>query len=339
MNFKLQMLVALPSLIISGIVGLTLAYLDYGVWSLVYMAIVKSLVSTIQLWIRSGWQPTFTFNKAKFKYHIGFGSNLAASGILNAIFTNIVQIIIGRFFSAAQVGFYTRANALKQLPVSTLSGVLNKVTYPLFASIQNDDVRLKRIYRQIMQMVIFLVAPVLILLGVLGEPLFRFLFTEKWLPAVPYFQIMCIAGIISPLHSYNLSILKVKGRSDLFLKLEIIKKVNIIVALFVGLQFGIYGLLWSQVYSSFASFFINASYSGRYLNYTAISQLADVTPIILIAAASGAGVYLIDYALMGNADFIRLAVGALAGGLLYLGFCLLFRISALSELKNIIQRK
>src|SRR5699024_10001617 len=160
--------------------------------------------------------------------------------------------------------------SLKQLPVNNISGALNKVTYPLFASIQNDDDRLKRVYKEIMQMVVFIIAPILIILGVLAEPLFRFLFTEKWLPAVPYFKILCLSGILYTIHSYNLNIMKVKGRSDLFLKLEIIKKIMVVVIIVITIQFGIMGLIWGQLVTSILAFFINTHYTGRFLKYNAI---------------------------------------------------------------------
>src|SRR5690606_33140255 len=191
----------------------------------------------------------------KFRYHFGFGSRMMFSGILDILFTNAYTIIIGKFYLPAQLGYYNRADSMKQLPVSTFSGILNKVTYPLFAEIKDDDVRLKSVYKQIMKMVIFIIAPVLVIMGVLGEPLLRFLFTEKWLPAVPYFQIMCAAGILYPLHAYNLNILSVKGRSDLFLKLEVIKKIIIVIAIIFALPYGIIALLYGQVFISIIVYF------------------------------------------------------------------------------------
>src|SRR5690606_1412920 len=164
-------------------------------------------------------------------------------------------LIIGRFYAPAQLGFYTRADSMKQLPVSTFSSILNKVTYPLFAEIKDDDVRLKSVYKQIMKMVVFIIAPILVIMGVLSEPLFRFLFTDKWLPAVPYFQILCAAGILYPLHAYNLNILNVKGRSDLFLKLEVIKKIIIVIAIIFALPYGIIALLYGQVFISIIVYF------------------------------------------------------------------------------------
>ncbi len=190
----------------------------------------------------------------KFGKHFNYGYKLTISDLLNRIFNNIFLIVIGKYFSAAQVGFYTRAETMKQLPVTNISRALDKVTFPLFVSIQDDEIRLKRVYKKLMLMVVFVVTPVLIFLAVLAEPVFVFLFTEKWLPAVPYFQILCMTGILFPLHSYNLSILNVKGRSDLFLKLEVIKKVIIVITIIIAIPFGILALLYGQVIISLSPF-------------------------------------------------------------------------------------
>lgn len=341
MDFKTQMLVAIPSLIGSGLLGIYLAYQGHGVWSLVWMTLFQAFLNTVQLWIRSKWHPSLTFSVIKFKEHFNFGYKLTLSGLLDTVFTNIYQIIIGRYFVASQVGFYTRANSLKQLPVSNISGALNKVTYPLFASIQNDDVRLKRIYKEIMQMVVFIIAPVLIIMGVVAEPLFRFLFTDKWLPAVPYFQVMCLGGILYPIHSYNLSILTVKGRSDLFLKLEIIKKVMITIIIAISIQFGIMGLIWGQLVTSILAFGINTHYSGKFLKYNTLEQTLDILPIILLAFLVGACVWLTDNYLHINQlqDFYRLTILALGGSILYIAFAYLFKMNSLNSIKKIILKQ
>jgi O-antigen/teichoic acid export membrane protein len=339
MNFKLQMTIAIPSLIGSGLLGMFLAYKGYGVWSLVWMGVAQSFLNTTQLWIRTGWTPSFVFNMTKFRYHFMFGYKLTLSGLLDTVFTNIYQIIIGRFFLPAQVGFYTRADSLKQLPVSNISVALNKISYPLFASIQDDNIRLKKGYKQIMQMVIFLVAPVLVILGVLAEPLFRFLFTEKWLPAVPYFQILCITGILYPLHSYNLNILNVKGRSDLFLKLEVVKKIFVAIVILVSIRFGILGLIWGQVISSIFAFFINTHFSGKFLNYDAWKQIKDIFPLIFLAFIAGGVVWCLDLQMHKSQDIFRLLFGGVVGILSYLGISAILKVKSLDELKKIILRK
>ena len=341
MDFKTQLKVSLPSLIIGGSVGITMAYNDYGVWSLVWGNITQTIAGTLQLWFWSQWRPSWAFNRKKFNYHFNYGVKLMLSGILDLIFTNAYTIIIGKFFAPAQVGFYNRAQTLQMLPVKSISSIVTKVSFPLFSSIQNDDVRLKSIYKRIMQMVVFLVTPTLILLAVLGEPLFRLLFTEKWLPAVPYFQILCVTGILYPINLYNLQILNVKGRSDLFLKLEVFKKIIVVVVILVSFQFGIYGLLYGSVLTSVIGFFINTHYSGKFLNYPAWEQTKDLLPIIGLGILTGAVVYFLDinFTQAIPHDFFRLVLGGSSGVALYAAVAYLFKMNSLTELIHIIQRK
>jgi teichuronic acid exporter len=341
MDFKTQLKVSLPSLIIGGSVGITMAYNDYGVWSLVWSNIIQTIAGTLQLWFWSQWRPSWVFNRKKFNYHFNYGVKLMLSGILNLIFTNAYTIIIGKFFAPAQVGFYNRAQTLQMLPVKSVISIVTKVSFPLFSSIQNDDVRLKSIYKRIMQMVVFLVTPTLILMAVLGEPLFRLLYTEKWLSAVPYFQILCVTGILYPINSYNLQILNVKGRSDLFLKLAIFKKIIVVVVILVSFQFGIYGLLYGSVLTSVIAFFINTHYSGKFLNYPAMEQTKDLLPIICLGILTGAVVYFLDinFTQAIPNDFFRLVLGGSSGVAFYVAAAYLFKMNSLTELIHIIQRK
>lgn len=341
MDFETQMKVSIPSLVVSSVVGISMAYSGYGVWSLVISAVVRSTLNTVQLWFWSKWTPLWSFSTEKFRYHFNYGSKFLFSSILDIMFLNAYAIIIGKFFAPATLGYYNRADTLQQLPVLNISNVLNKVTFPLFVTIQDDDVRLKIVYSKIMKMVIFLVAPILIIMAFLAEPLFRFLFTEKWLPSVPYFQILCINGILFPIHSYNLAILKVKGYSSLFLKLEIFKKIMIVVIVAIAFQFGIYGLLYGSVVASLLAFFINTHYSGKFLNYPAWSQIKDLLPTIFIALIAGSGSYGIDYLLKieNVSDFFRLLLGGFGGVLLFVSIALLFNFDSYKELKSIILRK
>lgn len=340
MDFKTQTLISIPATVIGGIVGISMAYMGYGVWALVWSYLTTSLMSSVQLWIYSKWIPSWLFNRKKFYDHLNFGYKLTLSGLLDTVFRNIYIIVIGRYFSAAQVGFYTRAETMKQLPVINISNALHKVTYPLFASIQDDEVRLKRVYKQIMQMVIFVIAPILILLAVLAEPTFRFLFTEKWLPAVPYFQILCITGILYPIHAYNLNILNVKGRSDLVLKIEVVKKVIIVITILVALRYGILALLYGQVFTSLLAFVINSHYTGKLIDYKGMEQLGDVLPAIGIATISGALVYMLDYfQLADTLDIFRIITGGLVGTLIYITFAYLLRFNSINDIRTLLIKK
>ncbi|MFZ6009149.1 MAG: lipopolysaccharide biosynthesis protein, partial [Bacteroidota bacterium] len=206
LEFKKQFLVSLPSFVVSGVVGLVCAYSGMGVWSLVWMHLAQTSFSSAQLWLRSDWRPSFIFDSGRFKHHFSFGYKLTLSALLERLYQNITAILIGRYFSVSQLGFYSRAQSMKQLPVDSISAALNKVTYPLFASIQDDNPRLKSVYRRLMQQVLFWLTPSLVLASVLAEPIFRWLLTAKWLPAVPYFQIVCFLGVMYPIHAYNLNV-------------------------------------------------------------------------------------------------------------------------------------
>lgn len=340
MLFKKELTIMVPSLFLSSIVLITMAYSGYGVWSLVTSGLLQSLAVALQMWIRSDSRPILVFNQEKFKYHFHYGFKLTLSRILDTLFNSVYVVIIGRYFAPAQVCFYGRSDSLKQFPVSNISFVLNKVTYPRFSEVKDDDFRLKEIYSKIMQMVLFFIAPILLIMSALGEPFFRVLFTEKWLPAVPYFQILCWTGILYPIHAHNLNILKVKGRSDLFLKLEIIKKILVILVITASISYGIYGLLYSGIITSVLVFFINTYYSGKFINYTIWHQIVDVFPIIFLASITGANVFLIDRWLSLHlfSDFFRLFLGSTAGVLLFLLLIKLFRLKAIYELTQIIKK-
>ncbi|WP_431137285.1 lipopolysaccharide biosynthesis protein [Psychroserpens mesophilus] len=340
LDFKTQMRVSIPSTIFSGLIGVGLAYTGHGVWSLVIMGIAQAFASALQLWLYSNWKPSWVFSKHKFKYHFNYGYKLTLSGLIESLFSNAYAIIIGKFFAPAQVGFFNRADSLMKLPVGNVGTILNKVTFPLFAEIKNDDIRLKGVYKKVMQMSVFLVAPILITMAVLAEPLFRFLFTEKWLPAVPYFQILAVTGIMYPINAYNLNILRVKGRSDIVLKLQVIKKILFLIIIFITFQFGIYALLFGSVIQSFLVFFINTYYSGKFISYYIWEQVKNLAPIILVAAFSGALVFCIDmfFKVKLNSDLLRLLIGSSFEIVCYILITFLFKFNTLFELFNLLKK-
>lgn len=317
MAFKRLTMIQVPSNLVTAFTGIVMAYTGFGVWSLVFMQIAGSIASTVQLWAWSDWRPSLRFSRAKFRQHFSYGVNLAFSGILNTLFDNAYNIIIGKYFSPASLGFFTRAHTLKQLPVDNISSTLNKVTFPLFAQMQNDDERLRKAYEKIMQQVTFWLTPLLTGMVVLAEPLFRLLFTERWLPAVPYFQIIGLTGVLYSLSSYNLNILKVKGKTRLFFKLEIAKKVIVVFGILIAFPYGIYGLLVFQTINSILSYFLNAYFSGRYIGFPVSMQFASIARPIFYALIMGAFVWFIDQNISAHHDIYRLMVGGISGASLY----------------------
>lgn len=298
MNFKLQMKLQIPSTIIAGIVGVTLAYQGYGVWSLVWLNLVQAIVFTIQNWLFINWRPSLIFDWERFKHHFVFGYKLTLSGLLDTIYNDAYRIVIGKFFSASSVAFYNQAETMRLFPVQQISSVVGKVTYPLFSNI-NDDVELKSVFRITLKLILLLVIPVMLALILIAEEGFRFILGDKWLPAVPYFQILALASIVRPVSSYNLNILKVKGRTDLFLKLEVIKKLLGVLFVIAGLPFGVMGLVIASTVFFYITVIMDQFYSSRLISYSFKEQFKDLKLLFMIGFFS----YILFYYLKDFAVF------------------------------------
>ncbi len=283
MNFKAIAQVVVIANLLSAFVGIVMALTGFGVWALAGQIIGIYFFRTVLFWIKSSWRPSLVFSFQSFKQLFNFGSKLLLSGIISQTFENIYLLVIGRIFSASALGFYTQAKKLQEVPVTTLAQVVGNVTFPAFSKIQDENKKLREGFRKLIKLMVFINFPLMLGLAVVAEPLLVLILGEKWLPSVPYFQLLCIAGMIYTLHASNLNILKVKGRSDLFLYLEIIKKSIVVIAIFIGLNWGIIGLIVGQICTSFISFFINAFFTGKLISYTIPNQLKDISQTFLIS--------------------------------------------------------
>lgn len=221
MDFKTQAKISVTSSIVTGVSGLAMAYSGFGVWTLAYSAVIGAVVRCVLMWILTHWHPLWTYSWKSFRELFSYGSKLLASGLIDTIYNNIYPIIIGRLFSAKELGYYSRANGYAALPATTIYSMISRVTFPLLCEIQNDEERLQRIYRQLLTLFAFIIFPIMMIFMALARPIIIFLITEKWEPCVVYLQILCLSYIFYPIHAINLSLLQVKGRSDLFLRLEI----------------------------------------------------------------------------------------------------------------------
>jgi O-antigen/teichoic acid export membrane protein len=279
------------------------------------------------------------FEKTLFKKHFNFGYKLTLSGLLNTLFDNIYPVMIGKFFSAAQLGFYTRADSLKQLPVNNFASVFNNVAFPLLSEVQNDKPRFKATVQKIIKLSVFVIAPVLFIMAALAEPLFSFLFTEKWDAAVPYFQILVISGVLYPIHMYNLTVLNVLGRSDLFLKLEVIKKIMIIAGIGMAWQWGVTGLLWASVAVSAAAWVVNTHYTKIFIQYSLFEQIKDVAPVLIYVGLASMTSLGLDMWMtsLGWSNASRLLLAGIAGFIIYLSLAQIFRLSSYYEVRSILR--
>lgn len=320
MDFKTQFKVTVPAGFISGIVAITMAYYGFGVWSLATQMILSPLLITVSLWLVNSLRPTMEFSTESFRDLFAFGSKLFLSGLLDIVFRNIYLVVIAKLFTASITGYYFFATKVREAILHQLSGSIQKVTYPALSSIQDDGARLKNGYRQVIQATTYIIFPAMIFLGVLARPLFEIFLHPKWFPGIPYLQILCIGGLLYPLHVVNLNMLQVKGRSDLFLYLEILKKILIVTVLVISIRFGIWGLLWGQVFASFVAYLPNSYFSSKLIGYGPFEQIKDVLPALLAAVIAGVGAHGLGLLLQRPEDnlFVLMAQGLAGMGIYFL---------------------
>lgn len=294
-DFKTQTKVSLISSVSSGIVGIGMALGGMGVWSLVGQQLSRQFLNTLFLWIYSKWRPVWEFSTQSFKELFGFGSKLLLSGLLDTIYKNIYYIVIGRFYTSAQLGQYTRAEQFNTIFSSNLTSVVQRVSYPVLSSIQEESERLREAYRKVIKITMLITFACMLGLAAVAKPLIIILIGEKWLPAVYLLQIICFSGMLYPLHAINLNILQVKGRSDLFLKLEIIKKIIAVFPIIIGIFYGIECMLWGSVVTSLIAYFLNSYYSANLINYPTNEQIRDILPTFVISFIVAAFMWSISF--------------------------------------------
>jgi O-antigen/teichoic acid export membrane protein len=339
LKFKKMMFYNIPGVVVGVSVGITLAFSGYGIWSVVWMYLTIRFIESLILWIFSEWKPTMTFSFEKVNFHYKFGYKLMLSGLIDTIFKNTYNVLIGKFYSVQSLGYYERANTFNEYPISVITGLINKVTYPLLSKIQDDKEKISLVYKQMIQLTFFITTPLVLGFAAIAKPIFGLILGEQWLPAVPLFQIICLASILYPIHSYNISVLKVYGRSDLFLKLELIKKIIFIIIVVIGFQFGILGLVWSSVISSFVSLVVNTHYSSSIIHYTTKKQIMDMVPIFLISSFVFIIMDFLTKQLFMNSVYIQIIVPSLVGFLIYIFINYLMKSIPLKLALNLIKDK
>ncbi|TXD47751.1 lipopolysaccharide biosynthesis protein [Polaribacter sp. IC073] len=335
-DFKTQTKVSLIASISSGVIGIGMAVAGYGVWSLVAQQVIRQLLNSIFLWVFNTWRPVFEFSKASFKELFGFGSKLLVSGIIDTLYSNIYYVVIGKYFSANELGLFTRAKQFSLFISGNLTSIVQKVSYPLLCNIQNEsnDELLKKTYQRIIKATMLVTFSCMLGLAAVAKPLILLLIGEKWLPSIIFLQILCFAAMLYPLHAINLNMLMVKGRSDLFLKLEIIKKIIGIAPVVIGIFYGIEIMLIGSVIVSIIAYFLNSFYSSNLINYAAFDQIKDVLPTFLVALTVSFIVWTIT--LLKYSNGITLSFQFLTGGILSLSFYELLKLPEYIELKQII---
>lgn len=337
-DFKLQTKISLIASTISGIISITLAFKGFGVWSLVAKTLIQQSANSILLWVYNRWRPLLVFSKQSFNELFGFGSKLLLSALIGTIYQNIYYLIIGKYFSAKELGFFTRAQQFSDLPSSNINGIVSRVSYPVLAELQDDKIRLKSGYKKIIKNTMFITFILMIGMAAVAEPMIITLIGEKWRTSIIYLQMLCFVGMLYPLHSLNLNMLNVQGRSDLFLRLEIIKKIIAIPTIIIGVIWGVKIMILGMIFNSLIAYYLNSYWSGKFINYPMKEQLKDVLPSLLIALTVGSIVYTLGLCLSFS-PLLKLTTQILTGGLLVLIISELFKVEEYLEIKKILLSK
>ena len=336
LDFKKQAFISTATNSISGTVGIFMAWKGFGVWSLVGLSITSALLNVALVWRLYPWRPTGRFNFSCIQSLWPFSSRLLSSQILNTMFSNIYSIVIGRLYKPADLGFFTRAFSISQMPAGLIGGIVGRVTFPFFSSMQDSVNQLKTNFRKTLRGVATVHFPIMLCLAAVSEPLVKCLLTEKWLPCVPYLQILCFSSLLHPLHAMHLNVLLALGRSDLFFRLEVAKKILTIIILAMTFRYGVMAMVWGLFILSVLCYGINGYYSCRLLKYTWVNQGKDLLPILATSLLTGVVTWRVLSLDIQNAWLLivlQCVVGAVVYGLIVFAFRKTIYADALSIAK------
>lgn len=336
-DFKTQAKAALTAAVTSGVAGIAMAYHGFGVWSLVAQQLLNLGINTGLLWLLSKWRPRLVYSWQSFHELFAFGSKLLASGLLDTIYKNIYPIVIGKLFSASSLGHYTRAHQFSEFPSSNLTGIIQRVTYPVLCEIQDDDERLSNVYRRFLKLSAFVIFPLMVGLSSVAQPFVNIILGQQWNFCGQLLQIICFSMMWYPIHAINLNLLQVKGRSDLFLRLEIIKKILGVSVLFITAPFGLVVMCYGSVFNSLVALAINTYYTGKLINVGFLKQMRDLLPTMALCFATFILVLSVNSFFVGDAA--KLCAGVVTGVVFYSLISYVFKFSELKELFSLIRKK
>lgn len=326
-NFKSQAIIAIAAVVVSGAVGIGCAIKGLGVWALVSQTLSSGIVTLVLYWIGSKWRPLLVFSKESFRSLFSFGSKILASGILNSIYTNLYNLVIGKVYTSSDLGYYTKANSITQMPTTSLAVTLQGAIYPFLCEAQNDDQRLKTIFLKYTRMICFVIFPIVACIFVLAEPFVLSVLTDKWLPAVQMIQILILAYSLYPLCYINCQTLNVKGRSDLFLKTDLLVKGISVIILAASVPFGITVMCWSMVLFYGINYVIVTYNVKKVVDTNILEQIKVITPSAVLSIAAGVITFIVI--LFFSNSWAKLIVG----GIFYC--CIYYLLSKLFKMKEI----
>ena len=332
-DFKSQSIVNLLTAVLSGTMGIFMAYKGFGVWSLVFQQLIATVLRVVLLVAITKWFPKRLFSKASFKYLFNFGSKILTASILHTIYANMTTLIIGKFYTAKDLGYYSRGESLATYPSTNITGILQSVTYPVLSKIQDDDEHLIQSYRKLISMTSLVIFFGMFLLGALAKPLIVTLLTDKWLDAVIYLQIFCFAYMFDHICALNLNILYVKGYSNLVLKLEIIKKAISIAMIIAAVPLGVMAICIARALYTQIAVVINTYYTGKLFDLGYVRQVKDFSKYLVFSVIAVIPAFLLTY--LNISDIVQLLLGGAIAAILYILF--LYKDAYFTELIQIIK--
>ncbi len=337
MQFKKLMYSSIGAVTISGIVGIVMAYMDYGVWALVGQQLTNQFAVCIMMWFTVKWRPKLLFSFKRIKILFSFGWNLLLSGLIDTIYNNLQSLVIGKKYTSAMLGFYNRGKQFPELMINSINGSIQSVMLPTLSSEQDNKLKMKYIMRQSIVMSSYLVFPTIVGLAVTADPLISLMLKDKWLPCVPYLRIYCASFALYPIHTANLQAINAQGRSDIFLRLEIIKKFYACIILIITVVFfqSPIAIAVGTAVSSIISSFVNAVPNKKLLQYTYGEQIRDVLPPLIISVLMGIAVYPITF--WGLSNGITILLQVIAGVLVYILLSILFMNEAFYKLFDMLK--
>lgn len=337
MRFKEMAVISIVTQLATGAIGLYLAYDGWGVWSLVLQQLGGSVTRLLAMELFLRWRPKLVFSVASFRHLFSYGSKILCSSLINTIYDNLYTLVIGRTFSAKDVGFYNRGNQFAVLPTNTILSIFMKVAFPLMSQVQDDVDKLRTAYMKFLRVPIFILYPMLFGLIALAKPLILVLLGEKWIPAVPLLQVLCIGSFFDPLTHINLNILYVKGRTDLVLRLELIKKPIAFILLFSMIPLGLWWLCFGRAIYGFVAYCFNCYYTGKFINFGFWKQMYYNVPVILKSGIMGALCYACLFVF--DQPLAQLLAGVIVGVVSYFAIALITKDETLNDVKQIIFKK
>lgn len=336
LQFKKMSMAPMAASITSGIAAIMMAVRGWGVWTLVYQQIIYGIVNLCVLWFYSPWRPRWVYSWKSFREMFAFGANLMISGLIDTIYRNLYTLVIGKIFNAQKLGFYTRAVHYAQLPAHNINSIVMRVTYPILCKMQDDDDRLRENYRKLLKVTAFVIFPIMCGLAGASYPSIVLLIGKKWEFSTVLLVPICFMMMWYPIHAINLNLLKVKGRSDLFLRLEIIKKFFGVIILVASIPFGLVFMCYAQIANSLISLAINTYYTGKLINLGFWRQMNDISHILLTSLVLFALIKVLNLGI--DNLVLQLIVDVVAGVVFYAGVAYIFRFKEIEYIKSLREK-